>query len=442
MKTLSMVWRIATLAGGLALSAGAQVRDTSKVGRDTTKVPRDTAAANLVRDDLSDISPGNGVLVAATDIGVLRISAYGLARYINQLPGAQTYVDHLNVTRDVDPRQDIQWHRVMVHFLGWMYLEKLNYVMTVWTVNSTEQVRVVGSLTYALDSMFNIGAGINGLPGTRSLNGSHPFWLAPDRVMADEYFRPGFTGGVFINGRLPKRLNYAAMLGNNISQLGVSSSELTRDLATAASIWWLPTTGEFGPRGGYGDYSWHERLAVRLGTSYTRSREDRAAQLSQPSPDNTQIRISDGLLLFQTGALANGVTVRQANYRMSAADLGFKYRGWFLQGEMYHRWLNTFDADGPLPLSSLYDRGYYVAAAAFPVKKKLELYTATSQIYGSFNRSWEVLGGANLYPANTQYFRVNLHIIRAHRSPVGSVFGYYAAGLHGWVISTASYLFF
>jgi hypothetical protein len=148
------------------------------------------------------------------------------------------------------------------------------------------------------------------------------------------------------------------------------------------------------------------------------------------------------LLLFQTGALADDVTIRQANYRMSAADLGFKYRGFFLQGEMYHRWLNTFDADGPLPLSSLYDRGYYVALAGFPVKKRLELYTVTSQIYGSFNRAWEVLGGANVYPANTRYFRVNLHVIRAHRSPVGSVFGYYASGLHGWVISAATYLFF
>jgi hypothetical protein len=290
--------------------------------------------------------------------------------------------------------------------------------------------------------MFNFGVGINALPGTRSLLGSHPFWLAPDRVMADEYFRPGFTGGAFFGGTLPKRINYQAMIGNNISQLGVSSSELTRDLAGAVSIWWLPTTGEFGPRGGFGDYEWHERLAVRIGTAGTHSREDRAAQLEQPSPDNTQIRISDGLLLFQTGALAEGVTVRQADYNLSAADIGFKYRGIFLQAEMYHRWLGTFSTDGPVPDSSLYDRGYYVVGSFFPIKKKLELYTGTSQIYGAFNRAWSVIGGANLYPADTRYFRVNLNALRVHRSPVGSVFGYYAAGLHGYVLSLASYVFF
>ena len=34
-----------------------------------------------------------------------------------------------------------------------------------------------------------------------------------------------------------------------------------------------------------------------------------------------------------------------------------------------------------------------------------------SQIYGSFNPTWEVLGGMNVYPAPTRWFRVNLHVI-------------------------------
>jgi hypothetical protein len=129
---------------------------------------------------------------------------------------------------------------------------------------------------------------------------------------------------------------------------------------------------------------------------------------------------------------------------MSAVDLGFKYRGVFLQGELYNRWLGTFNTDGPIPAadSSLYDHGFYVVGSFYPVKRKLELYTGTSQIFGAFNPSWEVLGGANVYPAPTRWFRVNLHVIRAHRSPVGSVFGYYASGLHGWVISAATYLLF
>ena len=35
----------------------------------------------------------------------------------------------------------------------------------------------------------------------RSLDGSHPYWLASDRVLADEFFRPGFTSGVWLTGQ-------------------------------------------------------------------------------------------------------------------------------------------------------------------------------------------------------------------------------------------------
>ena len=34
----------------------------------------------------------------------------------------------------------------------------------------------------------------------------------------------------------------------------------------------------------------------------------------------------------------------------------------------------NFEADGPLPVGSIHDSGFYVQGAFFPVKKKLELY--------------------------------------------------------------------
>jgi hypothetical protein len=365
-----------------------------------------------------------------------------LPRYINQLPAEMTYIDHLGRTRIIDPRNDIQWHRVMAHIMGWIYLPNLNYVMTMWTVNSTEQVRIVGNLTYNFHPAFKFSVGVNGIPGTRSLNGSHPLWLAGDRVMADEYFRPGFTQGVWATGEPIKRVFYNAMLGNNIAQLGVSAAELTRDMAFGMSVWTMPTTGEFGPRGGYGDYEWHKKVATRIGTSYTRSREDRASQVSQASPDNTQIRLSDALFLFETGALAEGVTVQKADYTLSAVDVGLKWHGIFLQTELYYRWLGKFLADGPLPLISIYDQGYYIMAAFFPIPKRLELYGATSQIYGAFNRSWEGLGGLNWFPADTRYFRVNLNLLVPQASAASSTFGYYVGGQRGFTVSIATSVFF
>ena len=70
------------------------------------------------------------------------------------------------------------------------------------------------------------------------------------------------------------------------------------------------------------------------------------------------------------------------DYQILSFDAGVKYQGIFLQTEIYNRWLDNFEADGPLPVSSIHDTGFYVQGAFFPVPKKLELYGATSQIFG------------------------------------------------------------
>ena len=145
----------------------------------------------------------------------------------------------------------------------------------------------------------------------------------------------------------------------------------------------------------------------------TRSPEDRFSDATG-TPDNTTLRLADSVNLFDTGALAPDVTVDTANYRMLAFDAGMKYRGFFLQAEYYNRWLDNFDADGPLPVDSIHDTGFYVQGAFFPVPKKLELYGATSQIFGDkdagFSHSYEVLGGVNYYVADTRNHRLNLQV--------------------------------
>ena len=79
--------------------------------------------------------------------------------------------------------------------------------------------------------------------------GSHPFWLANDRVMADEFFRPSFAGSVWVNGEVLPGLWYHVALANNLSQLGITAGQLDRGVGTGATVWWMPTTKEFGPNG-------------------------------------------------------------------------------------------------------------------------------------------------------------------------------------------------
>lgn len=75
------------------------------------------------------IDPGKGFQVAKTKYGTINISLYVLARYLNQLPGVQTFTDHLGVTHKIDPRNDIQLHRILANMSGYIYLPKL-YVVT------------------------------------------------------------------------------------------------------------------------------------------------------------------------------------------------------------------------------------------------------------------------------------------------------------------------
>lgn len=411
--------------------AGATPPDTVKIA------PEDTAEL------WGAVDPGRGFMVAKTDRGTLSISAYALWRYLNQLPPDQTYTDHLGNEQTVKTRNDFQLHRVMVNLLGWVYTPKFRYVVLFWTVNTTAQnVAIVGSVSYAFSQKFTLVGGVNALPGTRTMLGSHPYWLGNDRVMSDEFFKPGFTSGVYATGELFDGFHYLAMAGNSLNQIGLNAVQSTRTMATGASVWWMPSTGEFGPRGAYGDFESHDKLATRIGISTTHSRENRLNQIGTPSPDNTQIRLSDGLLLFATGSLAPGVTVTDATYQLLSTDAGLKYRGFFLQTEFEFRRIDDFVADGPLPLSVMRDWGFYVQSGYMVKPKKLELYAATSQIYGQFNHPWEVLGGANAYVNETRNLRLNLQVIYVDRSPVNSVFGYYTGGQKGPTISFATMVLF
>lgn len=88
------------------------------------------------------------------------------------------------------PRQDFQFHRVMLFSQGWLFSPKFLYSTFLWTVQDTNQVAVGGALYYKFGKYLTLGGGWNAYPGTQSLQASHPCWESHDRVMADEFFRP------------------------------------------------------------------------------------------------------------------------------------------------------------------------------------------------------------------------------------------------------------
>jgi hypothetical protein len=439
----------ASSSGGSTASANSAVASASSTNKQTAQPsdPNSTLAQGN-NDDKSllpqassgnnaifgEFNPGRGFTVGRGEYGELNLSGYMAVRYLNQLPGQQSATDHLGRAVPIDPRQDFQFHRVMLFSQGWLFSPKFQYTTFLWTVQDTNQVAVGGALYFDFGKFMNLGAGWNGYPGTLSLQGSHPYWLSFDRVMADEFFRPYFSQGVFAKGNILPKLEYRWMVGNNNSNLDVPAIRLDRDLSAGGAITWLPTTGEFGPRGAFGDYEGHEQLATRFNLAYTYSPEDRQAPIGTPAP-NTTLRLADSLNIFDLGALAPGVTIEKAHYQLLALGAGLKYHGLFLQGEGYGRRLDNFVADGKLPVGVVRDFGFYVQLGYMVVPKRIELYGATSYVFSEYGHPKEFIVGGNYYPWNTRNARVNIQLINVYHSPVSSTFGFYLGQLTGQVFT-------
>lgn len=388
------------------------------------------------------VDPGKGVLLGKSEAGSVSLSFYLMARYLNQQPPSMSFTDHLGNKRPVDTRNDIELHRAMIWLKGWAYDPDLSYTLQVWTVNTTKSINLIGSINYTFNKKFILSAGIDGLPGVRSLNGQHPYFLSGDRFIGDEFFKPGFTMGLTARGQLTDTVFYRVMVGNALSEVGITSNQFTRNMAYGGSIWVLPT-GEFGPRGGYGDYEMHANLATRFGISATQSREDRFAQPDEnENPANTSIRLSDSVNIFETGALAPGVTIQRANYSIISVDAAAKYRGFFFDFNYYWRNVGGFKKDGPTPEHSIFDHGFMTQTAYQIIPQKLELYGAYSYIWGEFNNPWEVVGGLNYYPKQTRNWRLNVFLNHIEESPVNSAFGFYTGGQTGETLALSTDIFF
>jgi len=367
-------------------------------------------------------TPNLGYKLANTEYGDMSVSIYTYARYLNQLGLASNYTDAFGNVKTVQERQDFQLQKVQIKFLGWVMNPKLRYFLYTWTSNATQgqgaQVVVAGNVGYTFNDHLTFAAGITSLPGVRSTEGNFPFWLSVDsRHIADEFFRPSYTSGVWVKGNVTKRLRYQVMLGNNMSTLGVSASRLDNKFNTLSSaLVWAPT-GEYGQ--GFGDFEDHQSPATRFGIHFTRSDENKESQPNSDNFENTQLRLSDGTVIFTPDLFGPGVTITNATYRMLDVDGGLKYRGFALEGEYYWRWLNNFKGTNTAGIEPLFDHGFQLQGSAMVVPKTVQLYVGTSRINGQFGNPWDVRSGVNWFPWKNKVVRWNNEWLYLYKSPVG-----------------------
>jgi hypothetical protein len=377
---------------------------------------------------------------------LLRLQGTTQVRYINTISSQNTFTDHLGVTYAVDKRNDITVNRSMMVFGGYVFSKRAQYSFTIWTSAGAASIVVAGNIGWQFGKAFTLTGGYFGVPGSRSLVGTFPFFTANDRTMADNFFRPGFTQGVVMNGQPVKGLNYLAMVGNGLNTLSIAANKIDTNLLVSGSVWWEPL-GDYGPpsrsRNMYDDYFSSRKVRIRLGTSFTRSRENRFSDLDQSSPENTAIYNSDGVKAFATGAFAPGVTLQDATYKMSAIDYGLKWNGLAVNGQYFFRWLNDFVADGPLPLASTFDHGSELSASYFVKPKTLMPYVRASWVRGQFRDPYEYGAGLRWYYLPTERLWLNAELVHiTGGAPYSGTFTPYTAGITNWVPMVQAYVAF
>jgi hypothetical protein len=432
------------LRDAVAEEAGSDETDSSYAKASNSPTVRNAALSWIKRSSVPDSAPAMsagmaqgsdsppgwgtyatnyGFKLANTERGDLNLSIYAYARYLNQRALEPTYTSAFGVTTNLQQRQDFQLQKVQIKFLGWVMNQKFRYFLYAWTSNASmgegAQVVLAGNLNYTFNKYVAIGAGIFSLPGTRSVEGNFPFWLSVDsRLIGDEYMRPSYTDGVRGSGQLRKGLTYQTMIGNNLSVLGVSASQLPNYFKTnATALVWMPTTGEFGP--GFGDFENHEHVATRLAGHFTYSKENKQSQPSTTDPDNTQLRLSDGSIIFTPGLFGPGIVITDAVYKMFCVDGGIKYHGYALEGEFYNHWLSNFQGANTSSLRPNFDRGYQLQFSAMLLPQTLQAYSGGSEIIGNYGRPYDFRLGVNYFPYKNRVVRWNTEFLYLYRSPVG-----------------------
>jgi hypothetical protein len=393
-------------------------------------------AAEPKRRPLEHI-PNLGFLLVDSEKGEVYVRLFSYVRYLNQKGLDPTYTDAFGTVKNVAQRQDVQLNKFFLPFAGWFMSPKFRYYLYVWSSNVSQgdpaQVVGAGNLTYIVNRHVSIGGGITSLPGVRSTEGQFPYWLSVDgRMTSDEFFRPSYTSGLWLKGELSTKVKYMAMIGNNLSTLGVSAAQIDNVFnTTSLMLQWLPTTGEFGLYGTFGDFDQHEKLATRLGAHYTHSREDRQSQPGSNSIENSQIRLTDGNTIFTPELFGPGITVEKVDYDMVSVDGGLKKNGFSLEAEYYWRFLGDYAGPNTAGLDDIDDHGIQVQTSAMAVPKTLQVYLSGAAIRGVYGNSSEVRAGANFYPVKERGLRLNGEWLHLNKCPVGYTAVPYPVGGNG-----------
>ena len=312
---------------------------------------------------------------------------------------------------------------MQIKFLGWIMDPKFRYFLYAWSSNASQglgaQVVLAGNLNYSFNKYVQ-RRGRDSIPAGDAERRGQLSVLAgcgypPDRRRVLSSFLHLRRLGI---GQNRETLDYIAMIGNNLSTLGVSAAQLDNGFNTVStSLVWTPTTGEFGV--GLATSKTTNNWPPVSAGHFTRSDEDRQEQPNSEQFENTQIRLEDGSVIFVPNLFGPGITVNNVTYKMAAFDGGLKYRGFSLEGEYYLRWLEQFPGAWHGRASQVFSRGFQLQTSAMVIPKTLQVYLGGSTLIGKYGHPWDFRAGLNYFPFHNKVIRWNNEFLYLYKSPVG-----------------------
>lgn len=344
-----------------------------------------------------------GVYLRSTDLEsrpfALYVGARLQLRHTGFVRDDTSWTDQAGVTRGIRNRNNFDTERARLNISGTAVDPNLSYLIVLdGDADGESEVDALAYMfTYKVAPSLRVRVGRWKAASDREWLLSSRFFRMVDRSLATEYFRVGFTDGVWLLGDLGQGWHYETSLTNGLRTSTRRPFDLDDNLSAAAT-WYVDPLGSYGQ--GESDYACHTSPVVRLGGSLAYDKSDDRSDAGFPLGDDGFQRLSDGTRLSDVGALAPGVRLLGDRVLKGSIDWGVKYRGWSFSGEYFVRRIHDLFADGPLPLDDLYDYGFHVAGGVFLVPQRFDVNARMSQVSGFYGDGFEYTIGCNYFWGN------------------------------------------
>ena len=392
----------------------------------------------------TDRQPPLGAVLIDTDAAhgefpfAAALSGYVQLRWFEFARSATDWTNNAGQTLPVTNINTFNLNRFFLSTSGHVVDERLLYNITIFGTSDSglrNPVVPIGFGGWKWSEAAMLGVGVTQVFVTREWPESSAWQMGVDRSMANTFFRPGFSPGVFAKGMLGDSvLFYQAGIWNGIDGGTLGARRVGTAMAFAGNTWWEP----LAPCGlGYGDMEHHRETAIRvgLGGCYGRTQQILASGIGG-NPEDTLVRLSDGTPLNIEGALGPGTKLSQFRYQLAAFDLGWKRNGWAASFEYYFRLLNGFVGQGQFERNSVYDHGGNAYLSWCFIPRTLEAYGRSSVVTGDYGTGQEYGGGVNWYLRHSRQARLTLEALSIVRSPAQNILYPYRAGFTGTAIQT------